>query len=74
MIFVKLHADFVFLSMYVLMIVLHSEIRKLDRLWHPWEREKVGCFTLSDLWKFYDEWSAYGGVSHAILLLVFTYI
>ncbi|KAM7275603.1 hypothetical protein ACFE04_017469 [Oxalis oulophora] len=37
-----------------------SEIRKLNRLWHPWEREKVEYFTLRDLWNSYDEWSAYG--------------
>ncbi|KAL4620345.1 hypothetical protein ACB092_06G147500 [Castanea dentata] len=37
-----------------------SEIRNLDRLWHPWERETVEYFTLGDLWNCYDEWSAYG--------------
>ncbi|KAE8727390.1 (RS)-norcoclaurine 6-O-methyltransferase-like isoform 1 [Hibiscus syriacus] len=37
-----------------------SEIRNLNRLWHPWERENVEYFTLSDLWSSYDEWSAYG--------------
>ncbi|KAK8529615.1 hypothetical protein V6N13_102520 [Hibiscus sabdariffa] len=37
-----------------------SEIRNLNRLWHPWEREKVEFFTLGDLWNCYDEWSAYG--------------
>ncbi|KAM5558019.1 hypothetical protein ABKV19_019988 [Rosa sericea] len=37
-----------------------SEIRNLNRLWHPWEREKVEYFTLSDLWNCFDEWSAYG--------------
>lgn len=37
-----------------------TEIRNLNRLWHPWEREKVEYFTLSDLWKCFDEWSAYG--------------
>ncbi|KAF3607230.1 hypothetical protein DY000_02044302 [Brassica cretica] len=37
-----------------------AEIRKLNRLWHPWEREKVEFFRLSDLWDCYDEWSAYG--------------
>ncbi|CAN1123866.1 hypothetical protein LINPERHAP2_LOCUS2071 [Linum perenne] len=37
-----------------------SEIRNLNRLWHPWERETVEYFTLSDLWSCYDEWSAYG--------------
>lgn len=37
-----------------------SEIRNLNRLWHPWERERVEYFTLADLWNSYDEWSAYG--------------
>ncbi|KAJ7981427.1 Protein of unknown function (DUF789) [Quillaja saponaria] len=37
-----------------------TEIRNLNRLWHPWERETVEYFTLSDLWNCYDEWSAYG--------------
>lgn len=37
-----------------------TEIRKLNSLWHPWEREKVEYFTLEDLWHCYDEWSAYG--------------
>ncbi|PWA80989.1 hypothetical protein CTI12_AA190790 [Artemisia annua] len=37
-----------------------SEIRNLNRLWHPWEREKVEYFTLGDLWNCFDEWSAYG--------------
>ncbi|XP_075112606.1 uncharacterized protein LOC107787477 isoform X2 [Nicotiana tabacum] len=37
-----------------------SEIRNLNRLWHPWEREKVEYFKLADLWNCYDEWSAYG--------------
>ncbi|KAK2993247.1 hypothetical protein RJ640_015726 [Escallonia rubra] len=37
-----------------------SEMRNLNRLWHPWEREKVEYFTLADLWNCYDEWSAYG--------------
>ncbi|KAE8733848.1 (RS)-norcoclaurine 6-O-methyltransferase-like isoform 1 [Hibiscus syriacus] len=37
-----------------------SEIRNLNRLWHPQERENVEYFTLSDLWSSYDEWSAYG--------------
>lgn len=39
---------------------MQSEIRNLNRIWHPWEREKVEYFTLSDLWNCYDEWSAYG--------------
>ncbi|KAH6788923.1 hypothetical protein C2S51_003929 [Perilla frutescens var. frutescens] len=37
-----------------------SEMRRLNRLWHPWEREKVDYFTLSDLWNSFDEWSACG--------------
>ncbi|KAJ4825057.1 hypothetical protein Tsubulata_040385 [Turnera subulata] len=37
-----------------------SEMRNLNRLWHPWERETVEYFTLGDLWNCYDEWSAYG--------------
>ncbi|KAK6919532.1 Protein of unknown function DUF789 [Dillenia turbinata] len=37
-----------------------SEFRNLNRLWHPWEREKVEYFTLGDLWNCFDEWSAYG--------------
>ncbi|KAL1821679.1 hypothetical protein ACET3Z_016548 [Daucus carota] len=37
-----------------------SGIKKLNRIWHPWEREKIDFFTLSDLWNCYDEWSAYG--------------
>ncbi|KAL1812831.1 hypothetical protein ACET3Z_022896 [Daucus carota] len=37
-----------------------SEIMKLNSLWHPWEKENVEYFTLSDLWNCYDEWSAYG--------------
>ncbi|KAK1437938.1 hypothetical protein QVD17_03738 [Tagetes erecta] len=41
-----------------------SEVMNLNRLWHPWEREEVEFFTLSDLWSCFDEWSAYGaGVS-----------
>uniref|UniRef100_A0A7N0T8D7 Uncharacterized protein n=1 Tax=Kalanchoe fedtschenkoi TaxID=63787 RepID=A0A7N0T8D7_KALFE len=40
---------------------LHKgEIRKLNRLWHPWNKEQVEYFTLADLWNCYDEWSAYG--------------
>ncbi|KAL1325146.1 hypothetical protein HN51_035242 [Arachis hypogaea] len=38
----------------------NTEIRKLNRLWHPWEREAVEYFTLADLWNSFDEWSAYG--------------
>ncbi|XAR55480.1 hypothetical protein NMG60_11035555 [Bertholletia excelsa] len=37
-----------------------SEIRNLNKIWHPWEREKVEYFTLADLWNCYDEWSVYG--------------
>ncbi|GLT86937.1 hypothetical protein SLE2022_050440 [Rubroshorea leprosula] len=37
-----------------------NEIRNLNGLWQPWEREKVEYFTLGDLWNCYDEWSAYG--------------
>ncbi|KVH95886.1 uncharacterized protein LOC112527574 [Cynara cardunculus var. scolymus] len=37
-----------------------SEIRNLNRVWHPWEREKVEFFTLGDVWNCFDEWSAYG--------------
>ncbi|GMH12603.1 hypothetical protein Nepgr_014444 [Nepenthes gracilis] len=37
-----------------------TEMRNLNRLWYPWERENVEYFTLSDLWNCYDEWSAYG--------------
>ncbi|KAK4745344.1 hypothetical protein SAY87_011656 [Trapa incisa] len=37
-----------------------TEMRSLNRLWHPWEREKIEYFTLGDLWRCYDEWSAYG--------------
>ncbi|KAJ8763715.1 hypothetical protein K2173_003497 [Erythroxylum novogranatense] len=44
-----------------------SEIRKLNRLWHPWERDAVECFTLGDLWKCFDEWSAYGAGVPVIL-------
>lgn len=36
-----------------------SEIRNLNTLWHPWERDNVEYFTLGDLWNCYDEWSAY---------------
>lgn len=37
-----------------------TEMRNLNSLWHPWEREKIEYFTLGDLWNCYDEWSAYG--------------
>ncbi|PIN12652.1 hypothetical protein CDL12_14739 [Handroanthus impetiginosus] len=37
-----------------------SEMRKLNRLWHPWEREEVDYFTLGDLFNSFDEWSACG--------------
>lgn len=39
---------------------MQTEIRNLNRLWHPWEKETVEYFTLGDLWNCYDEWSAYG--------------
>ncbi|KAI8558604.1 hypothetical protein RHMOL_Rhmol04G0108600 [Rhododendron molle] len=41
-------------------ILPKSEIRKLNTLWHPLDREEVEYFTLSDLWNSYDEWSVYG--------------
>ncbi|KAI4341077.1 hypothetical protein MLD38_025847 [Melastoma candidum] len=37
-----------------------SEVRNLNSLWHPWEKEKVECFRLEDLWECFDQWSAYG--------------
>ncbi|CAM8997354.1 unnamed protein product [Rhodiola kirilowii] len=37
-----------------------GEIRKLNRLWHPWNKEEVEYFRLADLWNFHDEWNAYG--------------
>ncbi|KAH0707041.1 hypothetical protein KY289_012117 [Solanum tuberosum] len=37
-----------------------SEIRNLNKLWHPKEREEIEYFTLADLWNCFDEWSAYG--------------
>ncbi|XP_074284908.1 uncharacterized protein LOC141610627 [Silene latifolia] len=37
-----------------------EEMKKLNKIWHPWKREKVEYFKLSDLWNTYDEWSAYG--------------
>lgn len=37
-----------------------SGIKNLNKLWHPWEQEKVEYFTLGDLWNSFDEWSAYG--------------
>ncbi|KAL8136614.1 hypothetical protein V2J09_002615 [Rumex salicifolius] len=41
-------------------ILPKSEMRKLNKLWHPWERENVEFFTLGDLWNCFDEWSFYG--------------
>ncbi|XAR68031.1 hypothetical protein NMG60_11003017 [Bertholletia excelsa] len=41
-------------------VLSKSEIRNLNKLWHPREREKVEYFTLSDLWNCFDEWSVYG--------------
>lgn len=56
-----------FLDRSIFVCFLQSEIRNLNRLWHPWEREKVEYFTLGDLWNCYDEWSAYGaGVPIAV--------
>ncbi|XP_075488820.1 uncharacterized protein LOC142527775 [Primulina tabacum] len=41
-----------------------NEMRKLNKLWHPWGRENIDYFTLGDLWDSFDEWSACGlGVS-----------
>ncbi|XP_047337209.1 uncharacterized protein LOC124940718 [Impatiens glandulifera] len=37
-----------------------NEKGKLNKLWYPIEREEVEFFNLSDLWKSFDEWSAYG--------------
>ncbi|XP_022969185.1 uncharacterized protein LOC111468258 isoform X1 [Cucurbita maxima] len=37
-----------------------TEIRNLNRVWHPWERENMEYFSLSDIWNCYDEWSVYG--------------
>ncbi|XP_073017366.1 uncharacterized protein [Primulina eburnea] len=37
-----------------------SDMKKLNRVWHPLEREKVESFMLGDLWNIFDEWSAYG--------------
>lgn len=48
------------LLLIVAFCVLQTEMRDLNSLWHPWEREKVEYFTLGDLWNCYDEWSAYG--------------
>ena len=45
---------------FIFFLVVQSETRNLNRLWQPWDREKVEYFTLSDLWNCYDEWSAYG--------------
>ncbi|GER40799.1 hypothetical protein STAS_17489 [Striga asiatica] len=39
---------------------LVDQFSKLNRLWHPWETEKVDYFVLGDLWNSFDEWSAYG--------------
>ncbi|CAN4117513.1 unnamed protein product [Withania somnifera] len=41
-------------------VLAKSETKNLNRLWHPWEREKVEYFKLVDLWNCFDEWSAYG--------------
>nr|GLL22927.1 uncharacterized protein LOC109188307 [Ipomoea trifida] len=37
-----------------------GEVRNFNRLWLPWDRERVEYFTLADLWSCYDEWSVYG--------------
>lgn len=37
-----------------------SEMRNLNKVWHPRERDSVEFFRLADLWNCYDEWSAYG--------------
>lgn len=37
-----------------------TEMKKLNGLWQPWERERVEYFRMGDLWNCYDEWSAYG--------------
>ncbi|EPS57596.1 hypothetical protein M569_17221, partial [Genlisea aurea] len=37
-----------------------SETRKINKLWHPVGREKLDYFLLGDLWKTFDERSAYG--------------
>ncbi|XP_073039751.1 uncharacterized protein [Primulina eburnea] len=37
-----------------------DDVKKLNRVWHPLEREKVEYFMLGDLWNSFGEWSAYG--------------
>ncbi|KAH7844483.1 hypothetical protein Vadar_028498 [Vaccinium darrowii] len=37
-----------------------TEVRKLNKLWQPPDKEELEYFTLSDLWNAYDEWSFYG--------------
>ncbi|KAK4769440.1 hypothetical protein SAY86_027590 [Trapa natans] len=37
-----------------------TEMKSLNRLWYPWERENVDYFRLGDLWHSYGQWSAYG--------------
>ncbi|KAK9085169.1 hypothetical protein Sjap_025580 [Stephania japonica] len=37
-----------------------TAIRNLNQLWHPVDTDTIEYFTLGDLWKCYDEWSAYG--------------
>ncbi|XP_073123532.1 uncharacterized protein [Henckelia pumila] len=45
-------------------LLSQNEMRKLNKLWHPWGRENIDYFTLGDLWDSFDEWSACGlGVS-----------
>jgi len=41
-------------------VISQHEIRNLNRLWNPCDRETVEYFTLSDLWNCFNEWSAYG--------------
>ncbi|KZV23487.1 hypothetical protein F511_16843 [Dorcoceras hygrometricum] len=41
-------------------ILSQYEMRRLNRLWHPREREDIDYFTLGDLWVTFDEWSACG--------------
>jgi len=57
----------VLFCVFLFFFLLQTEIRNLNRLWHPWEREKVEYFTLGDLWNRYDEWSAYGAGVRIVL-------
>ncbi|KAK9089376.1 hypothetical protein Scep_028458 [Stephania cephalantha] len=40
--------------------LLRTAIRNLNQLWHPVDTDTIEYFTLGDLWRCYDEWSAYG--------------